>query len=243
MSEVSFEVFGDLGASDLSDTEKVGRHALQEEDERNIVADIVDKLALGPGDDLLEIGCGTGTLLIPLSFMVASATGNDHENMTQALEKRFSDKRLKGIPGNFFDIELEGDFSKVLIYSVIHYLKDAAEVIAFIEKASRLLRPQGRLLVGDLPNDDCKQRFSESERGKRFNEEWVKKVAANETSKGASEHFARIGKDEKRVPINDDLVVQIVTHFRKLGFDVFILPQERQLPMCHTREDILIVRN
>ena len=35
----------------------------------------------------------------------------------------------------------------------------------------------------------------------------------------------------------------VVRLARKLGFDGFILPQERQLPMCHTREDILIVRN
>jgi SAM-dependent methyltransferase len=243
MSGLSFETFGDLGASGLSDTEKAGRHRAQADDEKNIVADVIAKLDLGPTDDLLEIGCGTGTLLIPLSFQVASATGIDHENMIAALRRRFTEPGLGTVAGNFLDLDVNGDFSKILIYSVLHYMSDEDEVVAFLERAANLLRPGGRLLIGDIPNDDRKRRFAESERGQRFNAEWAARVEAQPSDKDAVALFARIGDDDRRVAFNDGVVLRLIDYFRGRGLDAFVVPQPSNLPFCHTREDILIMRN
>lgn len=242
MSGLSFEAFGDLGASDLTDTEKAGRHPIQADDEKNIIADVITKLDLGPADDLLEIGCGTGTLMIPLSFMVRNATGIDHENMIGSLRRRFSDGGVHTLAGNFLDIDVEGDFSKILVYSVLHYLSDEDEVVNFLERAVGLLRSGGRLLIGDIPNDDRKRRFAESERGVRFNAAWAQKVQEQSLANDTEEMFARIGRDVQRVAFGDALVLRLVAHFRGRGLDAFIVPQPTNLPFCHTREDILIVQ-
>lgn len=240
MSRASFETFGDLAASGLSDTEKAGRHGIQAKEEKNIVADVIAKLALGADDDLLEIGCGTGNLLIPLAFRVNAAVGIDHPNMIAALEKRFPDPRVSGVAGDFMEIGLERKFSKILIYSVLHYLSNDDEVFAFIDRAVALLRPGGRLLIGDLANDDRKRRFNESERGRRFNADWRAKMKEGGPGETAARLFAQMASDDKRVPITDALVVGILQRYRRLGYDAFVIPQPPGLPFCHSREDILI---
>jgi len=240
MSRASFETFGDLAASGLSDTEKAGRHGIQAADEKNIVADVAAKLDLRAYDDLLEIGCGTGNLLIPLSFRVRKAVGIDHPNMIAALEKRFPDPSVSGIAGDFLELGLDRKFSKILIYSVLHYLSDDAEVLAFLDRAVDLLEPGGRLLVGDLANDDRKRRFNESERGQRFNAEWRAKMENGEPGADAARLFAQMAGDDKRVPITDALVLGILERYRERGYDAFVLPQPPGLPFCHTREDVLI---
>lgn len=240
MSRASFETFGDLAASGLSDTEKAGRHGIQAKDEKNIVADVIAKLALEADDDLLEIGCGSGNLLIPLSFRVKEAVGIDHVNMIAALDKRFSDPSLSGVPGDFLEIEMDRKFAKILIYSVLHYMSDGDEVFAFIDRAVALLRPGGRLLIGDLPNDDRKRRFNGSDRGKRFNADWQAKMKKGGPGEVASKLFAQMASDDKRVPITDGLVLRILQRYRERGYDAFVVPQPPNLPFCHSREDILI---
>ena len=240
MSRASFESFGDLAASGLSDTEKAGRHGIQAKDEKNIVADVIAKLDLEAEDDLLEIGCGTGNLLIPLSFRVKEAVGIDHPKMIDALKKRFPDAGLSGVAGDFLQVELDRKFAKILIYSVLHYLSDDAEVFAFIDRAAALLRPGGRLLIGDLPNDDRKRRFNESERGRRFNAEWQARMKEGGPGEVAARLFAQIGSDSRRVPVNDGLVLRILERYRTRGYDAFVVPQPPNLPFCHSREDILI---
>ena len=61
MSRASFESFGDLAASGLSDTEKAGRHGIQAKDEKNIVADVVAKLEASGRHALAERIASIGT--------------------------------------------------------------------------------------------------------------------------------------------------------------------------------------
>lgn len=230
MSRISFEAFGELGAGDQPDTVKAGRYAFQEESEARIVDDVVAKLKLRPTDDLLEIGCGTGNLLIPLAEHVHSVTGIDHENLVTALYRRFDKVRLHA--GNFLDLEVWETFDKILVYSVLHYLSDEDEVRTFIDKALGLLRPDGRMLLGDIPNADLRRRFEESDEGRRFNAEWAEKV------KGKAAGIA----DPERVEFDDGLVITLLASLRLKGFDAFLLPQEGYLSFGHTREDILVVK-
>ena len=69
---ISFENYKKLASSDeLSWTQRSGRYEIQSQSEKLIIFDIVSKLNLCPSDCLLEVGCATGNLLLPLSFLVS----------------------------------------------------------------------------------------------------------------------------------------------------------------------------
>jgi hypothetical protein len=144
------------------------------------------------------------------------------------------------IPGNFLDLSIDMRFNKILCYSVLHYLQDADEVFIFIDKALNLLTPGGWALFGDIPNQSHKDRFAQSERGKRFTTEWQKMIAVQSTSEG-EQHTVNI--DRECVVFNDDLTMKILMHFRRQGYDTYIFPQPPDLPFGNTREDILIIKH
>jgi len=238
LSKISFENYGKL-ARDLQDPTVVGgRYPLQAAAQRHIVRDIAQKLELRPEDDLLEIGCNIGNLLVPLSFLVERVVGVDHPSCLEALQKRFHGENVRLLPGNFLEMKVDGLFDKVLSYSVLHYLSDRHEVLDFIAKALKLLAPGGRALFGDIPNCSHKKRFLESETGKAFERQWRELLH----KEGNQNTFAEIQPDPALVQFDDELVLEICRRSRAEGFDTYILSQPAYLPFGHTREDIVVIR-
>src|SRR5262245_47530517 len=88
MSRASYEYFGRLAEASLPPSQVAGRYPTQVEAERLVPIDVARKLDLKPTDKLLDIGCGPGTNLIPLSFLVESAMGIDHPALIRALSSR-----------------------------------------------------------------------------------------------------------------------------------------------------------
>ncbi len=236
MSTVSFENYGRRAGAGLSYTEKAGRHNFQRGAESLILDDVVAKLRPGPDDDLLEIGCGAGNLLIPLSFRVNACVGIDHPGCIADLRKRFSDPRMSALEGNFLDMRVEGTFSLILIYSVVHLLSDLDEVTQFIDKAITLLRPGGRLLVGDIPNEDRMRRFLATSRGHEVTAEY-RRLQADTASPNSGFQAQR---DSRVVTIREQDIVDIASRLRSSGHDAFLLPQPTALPFGYTREDLLV---
>jgi 2-polyprenyl-3-methyl-5-hydroxy-6-metoxy-1,4-benzoquinol methylase len=233
------DIYAALSRMPISATQKSGRYGFQIEDETRIVADIESKLALSPKHTLLEIGCGPGNLTIPLSFRVRHVTGMDHPDIIEACRSRFNDKRVTWLPGQFPETKPAGLFDRVLVYSVIHYLDDLAHVQRFIQEAASLLRPEGRLLVGDIPNSDRKMRFRESSTGKIFEEEWRTTLAASDQREvigPASRDLVAIGT------LADAEIMELLRVMRSAGMHSYVMPQPTDLPMGHSREDILIIR-
>lgn len=238
MSQVSFDNFAKAATqSELADTEIAGRYAFQAQAERRILGDLIQKLNVQPEDRLLEIGCGPGNVLIPLSFFVSSATGIDNLPAVQRMEQRAPGaSNLRGLPGNFLELDLgEARFDKVLVYSVLHYLATEAEVFAFVDRCLACCAPGGRILLGDLPNRDRKRRFGASEAGQAVREEWD-----NQITHAGSHAFDALPGDQHLVAINDNLILAILAHVRQRGFEAYLLPQPLELPFGGSREDILI---
>ena len=229
MSRMSFETFGRLATTEMSWTELSGRYSFQASTEPHIVADIASKLRLDPNDKLLEIGCGTGNLLIPLAGMVRAATGIDHSNLLQKLDER--SPSIRRIPGNFLDLQPAEFFSKILIYSVLHYLADEAELTQFVMKAADLLEPEGLLLLGDIANFDKKKAFETSPQGQEFLRGWRRTVAQSSVVKIL---------DPDTVAIDEGVIGRLQSRLKSSGFDLARLAQPEGLPMCYTREDILV---
>ncbi|OGC22600.1 hypothetical protein A3J90_06975 [candidate division WOR-1 bacterium RIFOXYC2_FULL_37_10] len=238
MSRKSFESYGRIAENFSNYTEISGRLKVQEESEKNIVADVIKKLNLKSNDSLLEIGCGAGNLLIPLSFAVDTIDGIDHISCIELLKRRFpKGENINFIPGNFLDVAIDDVYSKILCYSVLHYLKNRDEVFEFINKSLRLLSPGGKALFGDIPNSSLKNRFINSNRGRKFLKEW--QALVNSETSGNQGCF---DKDDELVEFDDDFVAEIVRKYQKEGYSTYVLSQPENLPFGNTREDILIIK-
>ena len=217
-----------------------GRYAIQRGAERLIVMDVAKKLNIGPDDRLLEIGCGPGNLLIPLSFMVQAAVGIDHPNVCRFLNARFTDPKIQTIECNFLDYEPVADeaYDKVLTYSVLNTLSDQTEAIEFVDKAVGLVAPGGRLLLGDIANVDRKKRFLNSDAGKEFEVKWREKTVHFSASLWQP-HYP---KDDRLFQPTDRFVLSLMERYRARGFDTCLLAQPPDLPFGRTREDLLVRR-
>lgn len=243
MSRITFENFAARAQQAISYTEMAGRHSIQAEPEKNVPADVAGKLELCANDSLLEIGCGTGNLLLPVSHLVRTATGLDHAAILEVLRSRLREEtNITLIPGNFLDVTLNEQFSKILIYSVLHYLTDQAEVLEFIRRAVSLLAPGGMLLLGDIPNKDKHRRFLASERGKRFESEWSRTVAAQASKPVELPALRTLPQDDKLADFDDGSILEILRSARQSGLEAYVLRQSEDLPVCFSREDILIHR-
>jgi ubiquinone/menaquinone biosynthesis C-methylase UbiE len=236
MSRKSFENYGKIAESLKNHTIIAGRYPFQDDAERKIIPDIMTKLDLSTHDTMLEIGCGTGNLLIPLSFSVKEIVGIDHVSCLNSLKKRTEAKNISLISGNFLDLSINKQFDKILCYSVLHYLREG-EVLQFIGKALLLLTSGGMALFGDIPNQSRKDRFLQSKLGKKLDAEWKALVSSQ-----PDKEEVLLESDNELVTFNDDLTMKILQQFRHQGYDTYILPQPPHLPFGYTREDILVIR-
>lgn len=249
MSRASYEAYGERARLMRDPLKASARLTMRRAQEKLIVGDIVEKLDLKPADRLLDIGCGIGNLTIPLSFLVADVLGVDHPDCVARLQRRIPEERVRVLAGNWLDLELGESFTKVLVYSVLHYLTNMAEVGMFVEKALKCLERGGAMLLGDLPSQDFRERFDNTPEGSTFNANWNRGIEASlaeeaeiftEMSMATVTHLLQ--PDPQTMIFHDLDLLQLVGSIRKAGFDAWILPQDNDLPFRTQREDILVRR-
>jgi SAM-dependent methyltransferase len=236
---LSYEVFRDMaGDSTLSVHERSGfPDEYRAGAELLIVADIETKLPalLGTGAVVVDIGCGAN----PLSDLLRRRCHERKHSLllvdsaeVLALHEPGDDVKL--IAGRFPDVPLlMRDYVErcdaVLAYSVVQY---APNIFAFIDAALALLRPGGRLLIGDIPNASMRRRFLASAEGRAY-------------------HRVYTGRDEDppitwpyrpNGEIDDSVILALLARARDAGFHAWSLPQEVSLPMANRREDLVFVR-
>ena len=101
--------------------------------------------ALQPDDLVVEVGCGTGRMTLPLSAMTpARVTGVDAETrMLDVARAKDAAGRIEWVRGSAYRLPLaEGSAALVVMVMVVHLLRQ--RVRAFSE-ARRILRPGGQL--------------------------------------------------------------------------------------------------
>ena len=247
MGDIAFSNYGYASTiEDIDYTVLAGRYMSDKNMEKNILEDIYYKLKFKDSDNVLEIGSGAGNLSIPISFIVNTITCCDHKLVLDKMKKRFSGSdNIQYISGNFLDVSLEREYSKILIYNVLQVLQNRDDVFRFLNKALSSLTSGGRLLLGDIANVDNENIFYKSNEGKKWIENHIGDndiYRSKGLKAGVSDYLKDKEKDTMYVKVDNELIFDILKEFREKGYKTYLLEQKCTLPYSTTREDILIVK-
>ncbi len=239
--EYSFEDFK-IRAQDnsLSKWEKIGfPDSYRINSEQHIFEDIYRKLNLNSCNSILDIGCGCSDLanrIIDFSKQnLKELYLVDSEEMLANIDSNLLSNNIHLTPGKFPEASLKdffksSKFDGIIVYSVIQYVYLEQSIFTFIHECINLLNPGGRLLLGDIPNYEKRERFLNSDAGVSFlnNSSFqTNSVSINHTN-------------EER--LDDSIVLAILHRFRNFGCETYLLPQPNELPFSNRREDILIIK-
>lgn len=131
------------------------------EDDLGLILELADE-AQGK---VVELGCGTGRVLLPLAQMGAQVTGVDASpallevarrkialaGVEKNIDLRIGDLRATGLPDGHFALA-------VCTSNTLMHLTSAADQLAALREAARLLK-QGGVLMLDLFNPDLQRLF------------------------------------------------------------------------------------
>ena len=227
-----FNYFAELSEKKISYTVKSGRYAAQSKRERNIPPYLKNIMMLNSKDKFIEIGSGLGNLLIPLSKYVGKTTALDHPTIIKNLKKRVGKKKnFSFISGNFLKKKINFKYDKILVYGVLHCLKNSKEVNNFIYKGIKILKNGGIIFFGDIPNESLKQKFLNSRKGKIFQKKWKRSVSKQ---KFEAKNFGSL------VKFNNKTIFNIIRKFENKRTEVYVIPQPNDHPFSNTRVDLII---
>tara|TARA_Y100000310_G_C20498368_1_gene722674 strand:- start:96 stop:800 length:705 start_codon:yes stop_codon:yes gene_type:complete len=118
-----------------------------------IVTDIIkSKLELFKKDSLLEVGCGAGMLLIPLSKNVKESSGVDLSNsLIKRLKEHLKEANLAVSGANKLPFE-QNSFNKIFVHSVFQYFQSSDYAKQAILEMIRVCKPNGKILIMDIPD-------------------------------------------------------------------------------------------
>ena len=89
------------------------------------------------------------------------------------------------------------------------------------------------MLIGDIQNISKKQRFLSSVSGCEFHKKWSHSDSVPDICWNKPEPLC----------FDDSMVFFILQRYRSMGCGTYLLEQSDDLPLNHTREDILVVKN
>jgi trans-aconitate methyltransferase len=102
---------------------------------------VLDWLAPKPGERILDLGCGDGTLTLDLVASGAEVTGID---ASPSQIKAAQDRGLNARQMDAAALTFEATFDAVFSNAALHWMKDAGAVL---KGAARALRPGGRIVA------------------------------------------------------------------------------------------------
>lgn len=243
--QTSYEIYNNIALNVQDTTLMNGRYLNQKHAEPLIVRDIINKLALNKDDCVLDIGCGSGMITFAIANIVRKVYGIDTPSAVKKLCGAIGgDSNCEFFSGDYLENEFthvgEEKITKILAYSVIHYLRSYNEAIQFVDKALQLLSRDGKILIGDLPNVSKKKRFLNTEYGQKFDAAFKENYQERKQEESERDEFWK--DSAPTVMIDDEFIYRLMKYYRDLGHEVYLLPQEYYLPFGYTREDLLIVK-
>lgn len=235
-----FKYYQDLATNDaLSNTEKCGRYASQQESEKHIFTDTLSKLPTlnHPNKKVIDVGCGCS---YPVLELIEHCHQHQHqltlvdskEMLDQLPNASFIDKIAGQFPQEKLLEQHRNSFDVVIAYGVFQCVYSHANFIAFSDALVDLLAPGGMLLIGDISNNTKKKRYLSSESGREFHKAWSNSDDVPEVSWNQFEPNS----------LDDTTVIMLYSRYRQMGYETYIFPQMANLPFSHSREDLLVAK-
>lgn len=225
----------------LSCYEKIGfPDSYREGYESHIFEDIKCKLTAlrSEGKVIMDIGAGCSGLP---KMLIDLCEKNNHklilidseEMLSHLPNKPFIEKYSCKFPDCSEIIEkYKNKINAILVYSVISVVFLDSNPFRFIDAAAALLCEEGEILLGDILNITKRKRFFSSRKGLETHRKFTG------TDEKPVVEFMKLDEDK----IDDGVVFAILQRYRNAGFETYLLPQGKNLPMQTRREDILIVK-
>lgn len=201
-----------------------------------IFSDISQKLSICKLDDVLDIGTGDGKIINYLSSKCKTATTIDSEEVINRIKHK---KNITYLKGNIHEEgkKIKKRFNKILVYSVVQYFRNTNEVINFIDLCLRLLKDEGMILIGDIPNHDMDLRYQNTKNYEKQSRLFDKKRKRYLT-KMEKDFFSN--NKVKTIQFSDKTLISLIKKFNTLNYEAYILPQKKELPYSVKRVDLLI---
>jgi hypothetical protein len=208
--------------------------------EAAILADIVGKLPAlaAEGAVVADIGCGA----TPLTGAIGElCRRRGHELLlvdgAEVLARVPGGPGVTKLAGRFPDPaairdEWTGRCDAIIAYSVLQFAFLDASIHGFLDGVLGMLRPGGRALIADLPNQSMRRRFLAAEAGRAFHREYV----------GTDSEPDLIWPALPTPELDDGAVIGLLLRARGAGFHAWLVPQATGLPMANRREDLLLER-
>lgn len=151
-----------------------GYDAMSYEEWQRLVGYFIDKLNIGPHDDVMEVGCGCGAFLKEVP-PCGSLSGVDYsENAISAIRQNlvgtFETAEAAALP---FD---DDAFDAVLSFGVFLYFDSLDYARQVVSEMHRVCRPGGTIFVGEV-NDLAKRDLAEQARNASRDERSQKHVS------------------------------------------------------------------
>lgn len=137
-----------------------------------IAEEYARRLDVQPTDRILEVGCGSGCLLLQLRSRCGEIVGTD-----------FAAGMLKHLEGQAVQTHCceanslpfpDASFDKVYCHGVVQYFPDEKYARQAVEEMLRVCRPGGRVLVGDVINGLLERQYHEE--GLRTNHRGIRRL-------------------------------------------------------------------
>lgn len=215
---------------------------------RRTFDDVNRKVGFAPGQRVLDLGGGCGQIASHIAGIAKEVVLADGAKDALAVAKK-NLAHLANVTYQLVDIQAlplpfgDNSFDRVVCYSVVHYLRDYLEFERLVLELLRVVKPQGKILIGEIPLADKSQAYFEERRKRPFlnfvlnMRYYLKKLLLKAFyGLGKVDETQTTGLKYTRAVIRDAL-----QKYRGLRFE--LLEQDKKLPFSNSREDLLIIKN
>jgi len=131
----------------------------------NVLKVIIDKLDLSLNDVFLEVGCGAGAALYPISNICKNVAGIDYAySLIEVAKKYVPQGDLHCCEASELPFD-DGFFDKTLTLSVFQYFPSLIYAKKVIDELVRCTKEKGRILICDVPDISKKSSYEKIKEG------------------------------------------------------------------------------